>query len=87
LLFYFAHDGLKEEQWIPSGYSVGKDLLLMSLAEQIDVENVHLSRSAVVSYKGYKMVAKTIPNSVISAHRELNNISDILAGESKVQTD
>lgn len=52
---------------MPSGYSANKEILTLSLLEQLETDKVSLSHSAVVNYRGYKIVAKAVPSSLIDA--------------------
>jgi hypothetical protein len=87
LLFYFANDELIPDGTLPSGYGASKEVLMLSIIEQLDIENVNLSRSAVVKYRGYKIVVKTIPNFMINTNSEFQNIQDILSQANCSQND
>ena len=39
---------------------------MLGLIQQINIENVYLSRLAVIHYRGFKIVARTIPNFLVS---------------------
>jgi len=77
ILFFFANDNLTKDAFVPSGHEVNRDLLTLSLVDQVDTDNVYLSHSIVVNYRGYKIVAKTIPNSLISTNAEAKSVREI----------
>ena len=87
ILFYFANDGPTKDSFLPSGHSANRDLLTLGLVDQVDTENVYLSHSIVVNYRGYKVVAKTMPNSLINAKIEANSIKDVFRLLNRVQSD
>lgn len=47
------------------------------MLEQVDIDNVYLSHSAVVNYRGFKIVAKAIPSCLIKSTQENNTVKDI----------
>lgn len=57
------------------------------MIEQIETENVFFSHSAIISYRGYKIAAKAVPNSIIKADIEYNSLKDIFFRENKAQSD
>lgn len=76
-MFYFANDNVAKDAFLPSGHEANRDLLTLSLVDQVDTDNVYLSHSIVVNYRGYKIVAKTVPNSLISANTEVKSVREI----------
>lgn len=87
MLFYFVNDGLKKDSSLPSGYSANKELLTLGLLEYIDTDNVCLSHSAVVTYRGFKVVAKAVPSCLIKSKLENNTVKDIFWRDNKAQSD
>ncbi len=86
-MFFFANDNLNKDVFLLSGHEANRDILTLSLVDQIDTENVYLAHSIVVNYRGYKIVAKTLPNSLITANSEAKSVGEIFHFENKAQND
>ena len=51
---------------------------MLSLIEQIDVETLYLSRIATVNYRGFKLIARTVPNFLVNSANDSGQLTDIL---------
>lgn len=63
LLFYFADS---EGSGLLSSKYVNKDIYNLSLLESLEFDNICLTNMIIINYRGFKIVVKAVPNTLIN---------------------
>lgn len=62
-MFYFVSNTPND---ILSSKYTNRDIYNLSVVESLDFENIFLTNMIIVKYRGYKIVVKTVPNTLVN---------------------